>query len=255
MENDMNPKKTNISVIILTKNEETRIETCIKSVSWADEIIVVDNGSTDKTREVVRGLGIKVIERHVSDFSSLRNAGRDVASGEWVLYVDADEVVSEQLQKEIMSVTGKQPFAGYEIRRVNYFLGHQWPGDEYILRLMRNDALVEWYGILHESARVKGTIGRLKNSLVHRTHRTLEEMVTKTNVWSGTEAKLRYDSNHPPIVWWRLVRVMVSAFFDSFIHKGGWRAGTVGWIESVYQAFSMFITYAKLWELQMKNIK
>ncbi len=118
---------------------------------------------------------------------------------------------------------------------------------------MRKSALMEWYGALHETARMKGAIGRLDAPLVHRTHRTLEEMVAKTNTWSKTEARLRYDANHPPVVWWRLLRVMTTAFWDSFIWQGGWKAGTVGWIESIYQAFSMFITYAKLWEKQQSD--
>ena len=141
---------------------------------------------------------------------------------------------------------------GYEIRRKNYYLGHMWPGDEYILRLMRKDALVEWYGKLHETARIRGEIGRLNAPMIHNTHRTLEEMVTKTNEWSEVEAQLRLSSKHPPVVWWRFIRVMATAFINSFIKQGGWRAGVVGLIESTFQAFSMFITYAKLWEKQQK---
>jgi hypothetical protein len=78
-------------------------------------------------------------------------------------------------------------------------------------------------------------------------------MVTKTNEWSLEEAKLRFDAGHPPVVGWRLIRVMITGFWRSFISQGGWKAGTVGWIESIYQGFSMFITYAKLWELQQKK--
>lgn len=250
----MNLKKVNVSAIILAKNEEARIETCIKSVSWAGEVMVIDNGSTDKTREIAKRLGARIIELVTKDFSSLRNAGKDAASGEWVLYVDADEVVSEQLRKEIKEAV-TYASAGYEIRRKNYYLGHPWPGDEYILRLMRKSALVSWLGTLHETARVKGTIGRLDGPLIHNTHRNLEEMVAKTNAWSETEAQLRYDTNHPPVVWWRLLRVMTTAFWGSFIRQGGWKAGIVGWIESIYQAFSMFITYAKLWEIQNQKPK
>lgn len=263
MESNMNLKKTSVSAIILAKNEEARIEACIKSVSWVDEVIVMDNESTDGTRKAALRLGAKIIEQPAKDFSSLRNSGKDAASGEWLLYVDADEVVSQELQEEIAGVisrsreagsrSARQPSVGYEIRRKNYYLGHPWPGDEYILRLMRKSALVAWYGALHETARVKGEIGRLDAPLIHNTHRTLEEMVAKTNVWSETETQLRHDANHPPVVWWRLLRVMTTAFWGSFIRQGGWKAGTVGWIESIYQAFSMFVTYAKLWEKQTRD--
>ena len=81
----------------------------------------------------------------------------------------------------------------------------------------------------------------------------LEEMLDKTNDWSDIEAQLRLDTHHPPVVWWRLLRVMFTGFTRSYIDQRGWRAGTVGWIESIYQAFSMFITYARLWEMQNKT--
>lgn len=242
-----------ISAIIISRNEETRIAKCLSSLAWVDEIIVVDNGSIDSTREIAKEQGaIVILEGDVHDFAKLRNIGKENAHGEWLLYIDADEVVSPQLAKEMREAVSNQQSAisGYEIRRKNYYLGHPWPGDEYILRLMRKDALKEWYGELHESPRVKGEAGTLHAPLLHHTHRTLEEMVTKTNEWSEAEATLRLRAGHPPVVWWRFIRVMLTAFFDSFIWKSGWRAGVVGWIESIYQAFSIFITYAKLWELQ-----
>lgn len=245
-----------LSAIVITRNEEVRIIRCLSSLAWVDEIVVVDNGSTDTTREIAKQYGATVISAgDVGDFAKLRNVGREKARGEWLLYIDADEEVSEELRTEIQKLITHHSslIGGYELRRKNYYLGHLWPGDEYILRLMRKDALVEWYGKLHETARVTGAVGRLEAPLIHDTHRTLTEMVAKTNEWSEAEAKLRFDAGHPPVVWWRLIRVMLTAFFDSFITQGGWRAGVVGWIESIYQAFSMFITYAKLWEMQRKE--
>ncbi len=253
MEDDMNAKQPTVSTIVLALNEGKQIADCLKSIAWADEIIVIDNGSTDETKKIAKSLGAVIVEDRTRDFAHLHNIGKARAKGEWLLYVDADEVVSEELQKEIKEAVRSATVSGYEIRRKNYYLGRQWPGDEYILRLMRKDALGEWYGTLHETARVKGTIGRLDAPLIHHTHRSLEEMVAKTNVWSETEAQLRYDANHPRVIWWRLMRVMVTAFWDSLIRQGGWKAGTTGWIESIYQAFSMFVTYAKLWEKQQKN--
>lgn len=243
----------NISAIIIAKNEVPRILTCLSSLAWADETIVVDNGSTDTTREIAEDHGAIVIPAgDIRDFAKLHNIGREKAHGEWLLYIDADEIVSEELQKEIQKLITHHSslINGYELRRKNYYLGHPWPGDEYILRLMRKDALVEWYGELHETACVNGTIGRLTTPIFHDTHRTLEEMVAKTNEWSEAEATLRFDAGHPPVVWWRFIRVMLTAFFDSFIKQGGFRSGVVGWIESIYQTFSIFITYAKLWEMQ-----
>lgn len=241
-----------ISAIIITRNEEARMAKCLSSLAWADEIIVVDSGSTDTTREIAKVNGATVISAgEIHDFAGLRNIGKEKAHGEWLLYIDADEVVTPQLAKEIQNVT--RPPDSYAIYRKNFYLGQPWPFEEKILRLFHTSALKEWYGELHESPRVKGEAGTLHAPLLHDTHRTLSEMVAKTNEWSEAEAKLRFDAGHPPIVWWRLIRVMLTAFFDSFIKQGGWRAGAVGWIESIYQAFSIFITYAKLWELQQSN--
>lgn len=243
-----------ISVIVLAKDEEERIGACLDAVSWADERIVLDNGSTDGTVEVAKKHGAKVIKTSSKSFADIRNLGRRDAKGEWILYVDADETVTRDLSKEIQSII-KNPHGkiAYALRRKNYYLGKPWPYEEKILRLFQKSALKEWFGDLHESARVEGETGELKGVLLHNTHRTLEEMVAKTNEWSETEVILRFRSHHPIIVWWRLFRVMATAFFHSFIREGGWKAGTIGWIESIYQSFSMFITYAKLWELQQKR--
>lgn len=240
-----------ISAIVLAKNEGWRIRKCLESVSWADERIVIDNDSIDDTAKIAKKLGARLIPSTVKSFAERRNIGSREAKHEWVFYVDADEVVTPELAKEIQNITPH--LDAYWIRRKNYYLGKPWPFEEKILRLFKKSALKEWYGDLHESPRVEGRTGELSAPLLHDTHRTLEEMVAKTNEWSDIEAKLRYDAGHPPVVWWRFFRVMATAFFDSFIKKSGWRAGTVGWIESIYQAFSMFITYAKLWEMQQNN--
>lgn len=249
--------KSNISAVILAKNEEERIEKCLSSLSWVDERIVIDNGSSDKTIEVAKKHHVKVIKDTSEDFSKLRNNGKDVASQEWLLYVDADEQVPDELRQKIVSIIAafdkeKGPF-GYFIKRKNFYLGHPWPSMDKMHRFFWKKALVRWEGKLHETAIVDGPVDTIYEPLLHDTHRTLEEMVEKTNAWSNTEAKLRLDVMHPPVVWWRFLRVMTTAFWNSFITQGGWRAGTVGWIESTYQAFSAFITYGKLWELQQKE--
>ncbi len=242
-------KSMKISAIVIAKNEASRIVKCLSSLAWADEIIVVDNGSTDTTREVANKKGAIVVSAgDTRDFAGLRNIGKEKAHGEWLLYIDADEVVTPQLSKEIQNVT--RPPVSYAIHRKNFYLGQPWPFEEKILRLFHTSALKEWYGELHESPRVEGEVGALRAPLLHDTHRTLEEMIAKTNEWSRVEAMLRLRSGHPPVAGWRFIRVMLPAFFDSFIRQGGWRAGVAGWIESIYQSFSIFITYAKLWELQ-----
>lgn len=249
---------TKISAVIITKNEETTIEDCIKSVSFCDQIIVVDNSSKDKTVEKAKKIGAEVfVQGKNSDFSSLRNLGLEKAKGEWVLYIDADERVSDPLAEEIKQVVqDKSNIGAFKLKRKNFYLGnHEWPTIERMERLFKKEALKEWKGELHESPVIKGEVGELENFLFHYTHKSLSQMLSKTIEWSEIEAKLRFDANHPYISWWRIPRVMLTAFIDSYIKQGGWKVGTAGLIESIYQSFSMFITYSKLWELQNKKVE
>ncbi|KKS90417.1 MAG: Glycosyl transferase family 2 [Microgenomates group bacterium GW2011_GWC1_43_11] len=250
----MNNKSILLSAVVITKNEETRIAKCLESLGFCDEIIVVDNGSTDKTTDIAKRYNTSIERFTETDFSALRNFGKDKSKGIWILYVDADEIITKDLEKEIFQTIDPHPQSdnvnGYYLRRQNYYLGYKWPVQDKMQRLFVKDKLIRWKGKLHETAIIDGKMGVLTNPLIHNTHRTLEEMVAKTNEWSDFEAQLRFNAHHANIAWWRLIRVMMTGFFQSFMREGGWRMGTVGWIESLYQAFSMFITYAKLWELQ-----
>lgn len=245
-----------LTAIIIAKNEEEMIAECLESVRFADLMIVLDNGSTDKTPEIAKKKGAKVYSIDLKDFSALREYGLKKAPAGYILYLDADERVTDGLQDEIQKIlfVDKPTFAAYRIPRKNFYLGNNpWPTTEKLERLFVRRFLKGWKGKLHETAVVAGEIGELEHPILHYTHRDLASMVAKTNTWSETEAKLRLDASHPAMAWWRFPRVMLSAFVDSYIKQEGWKAGTVGLIESIYQGFSMFITYAKLWELQQKE--
>lgn len=248
----MNKIKVSCAAIVVAKNEETRIEACLRALAFCTELIVVDNVSTDKTAVIAARMGAKVIVSQFSDFAKLHNLGAKQAQSDWLLYVDADELVSSQLKDSILGAL-KGDKSGYRVERKNYYLGKQWPKTEHLIRLMRRNALIGWQGVLHETAIIKGDIGVLEGYLVHDTHRTLTEMVIKTNQWSEAEARLRLEAGHPPIAPWRLGRVFFTGLFRTYFYEGGWKAGVVGVIESMYQGFSLFITYAKLWELQQKK--
>lgn len=252
----MNRKKPKLSIVIIARNEAPRIAACIGALRGMGEIIVIDNGSRDDTATVAKQATARVITVTEEGFATLRNHAMRFVTGDWVLYVDADEIVTPTLGQAMargIADDAGSGVAGYELYRKNYYLGHPWPGGEWMLRLFRVAAFRGWEGELHETARVDGSVKRLDGELLHDTHRTLSEMVNKTNEWSETEATLRLVAHHPPMTWWRMIRVTLTGFLHSFFTLGGWRAGTVGWIESMYQGFSMFITYAKLWELQQKS--
>lgn len=242
--------------VVIAKNEEKMIEDCLKSLSFCDEIILIDNDSTDNTKEIAQKKGAKVYEIQTNDFSEIRNLGLSKAQGDWVLYIDADERVTKELAESIKAKIQDKEIKAFKVVRKNYYFGSsEWPYLEKLERLFLKKDFKGWTGKLHESPILDGKTGVLNGFLLHYTHRNLSSMVEKTNKWSDTEALLRFNSNHPKMTWWRFPRVMLTAFFNSYIRQGGWKAGAVGLIESVYQSFSMFITYAKLWELQNLNKK
>jgi len=246
-----------ISAVIITQNSEEYLADCLESIAFCDEIVVIDSGSTDRTVEIAKHLKAKVHVFETDDFSQMRNFGLEKAKSDWVLYIDSDERVTPELAQNIKnqtSISKKNYIGAYYVQRKNFYLGNnEWPQIEQLERLFRKEKLKGWYGKLHESPSFEGEIGLLDGFLLHYTHRDLSSMVAKTVRWSDIEAKLRFESGHPKMSWWRFPRVMSTAFFNSYIKQKGWKLGTVGFIESMYQSFSIFITYAKLWEKQQKN--
>jgi glycosyltransferase involved in cell wall biosynthesis len=246
-----------ISTIIIAKNAENLLADCLDSISFSDEIILIDSGSTDRTKEVAERFKAKVYELKTDNFSEIRNLGLKKVTGDFVFYIDVDERVDTVLEKEIVNMKSKKIDEiqdSFFIQRKNYYLGaHEWPKTEKILRLFKRDKLKGWSGKLHESPIIEGESGILNGYLLHFTHRDLTSMLNKTIKWSKTEAELRFNANHPRMSWWRFPRVMITTFLDYYIKQGGYKIGTAGLVESMYQAFSIFITYARLWELQQKK--
>lgn len=243
-----------ISAVIVAKNEEEVIEECIRSVSFCDEVVVINNSSSDKTAELAKNLGAKVIDVDSNSFSELRNKGKEESSNEWIFYIDADERVSLELSESIKKAKEQQDVDAYKVYRKNYYLGrNEWPKIEEMERLFLKSSLKRWQGDLHETPVFEGKIAILPGYLFHFTHRDLAQMLEKTIDWSDIEAKNRLEAGHPKMSWWRFIRVMATTFINYYLIQRGWRLGTAGLIESIYQSFSTFITYAKLWELQKRK--
>ncbi len=252
-----------ITAIIIAKNEEEMIENCLKSLSWVDDLLVIDTGSTDNTEYIAKKNKARVIKYlSGSNFSDYRNKALEEAKGVWLFYVDADERISEKLKSEIQNILNlKSPFvnhfSAFAIPRKNNLLGRDmrfggwWP--DYVLRLMKKNALSVWEGELHEQPKIVGNVGKLKNPLYHITHRTISSMIQKTNKWSVIEAKLMYYANHPPMTVSRFLSAMFREFWYRAVRKLGFLDGPVGIIEIVFQIFSRLVSYAKLWELQKEN--
>lgn len=155
-----------LSIIIITKDEEGRIKACLESVKWAEEIIIIDNGSTDNTLEVAKKYTDKIFQAEKEDFASIRNLGVEKSKGDWILFVDADERVLESLKNEIAEIIGTNNFSAYAISRKNIIFGKEekygpfWP--DWVIRLLKREDFEEWTGLVHEQPRFKGKLGYTK---------------------------------------------------------------------------------------------
>lgn len=244
-----------LSVVIITKNEEETIFDCLSSIkNLQAEIIIVDDESTDRTREIAKSFKANVFVRKKDDFAGQRNYGLSLSKGDWLLSLDADERLTEPLVREIKKVIASDNYYSvFFLYRQNFYLGTKWPYIEKIPRLFKKNSFQGWFGRLHESPKYQGEARTLENCFLHYTHRDLSSMLYKTISWSEIEAKLRFENNHPQVSWWRFLRVMFTAFINYFFLQKGYKVGTKGIIESTFQAFSIFITYARLYEMQIKN--
>ena len=177
------------------------------------------------------------------------------------MYVDADERVTPLLRKEISSIINSKSsilnYSAYAIPRRNFILGKElkhggwWP--DYAKRLFLKKEFTEWKGELHEEPQYSGRLGHLKNPLIHLKHDNLEEMVDKTNKRSDIEAKLMLLAGHPPMNIARFATAMFREFWLRMVRQAAFLDGSVGIIYAIYQVYSRFISYAKLWELQLKK--
>mgnify|MGYP001574565275 CR=1 FL=1 len=246
-----------LSVIVLTKNEQERIKVCLESVKWADEIIVMDNGSEDDTLDLAKKYTDKIFKVDSEDFDELRNQAMEKAKGDWVFYVDADERVLDSLRKEIEVMITLSDFSAFAISRKNIVFGKEvrygpfWP--DWVIRLLKKSDFETWVGKVHEYPKFHGNLGYSENSLLHLTHRNLDQIVLKSLEWSKIGAKLRLDAGHPKMTGLRFLRIILSEMFNQGILRKGFFNGTIGIMDSILQAFSLYITYVRLWQLQQSK--
>ena len=242
-----------ITVVILSANEADVISRAISSgLLLTNNIIVIDSFSTDDTVKIAKRMRAKVISHKLKDFADQRNFAREQVKTSWVFYLDSDEEMTQELVDEIDNLIGQDTIdrGGYYVGRDTYYFGKNWGMRDHVQRLFRKEFLKKWEGVVHETPVIDGDFGNLDNSLKHYTHRNLSQMVQKTNSWSIHEAQLRFEAGHPAMNPLRFLRVMTTGFLRSYMREKGYKNGTYGVIESMYQAFSMFVTYAKLWEMQ-----
>ncbi len=249
--------KLSVALFIFWPEEKDLIEACLKSVSWADEIVVIDNGAPKEVVDIAKKYTSKIFPCETKDFAQRHNFAKEKCAGDWILYIDSDERVSVALAKRIKEKLQAADACAYMLNRVNFFLGKEVHYGErcpdYVTRLFKKEALKSWSGEIHESSVVDGAIVKLTEPLYHLTHRDIYSMLEKTVNFSEHEALLRLNAKHPQIVWWRLMRVFMTEFYYRIVKLSGWHQGTEGWIDGIFQAFSLFVVYARLWELQRKQ--
>ena len=257
-----------LSVVVLTKNEERHLPGCLASVRWADEVIVLDSFSSDRTVEIARSFGAAVHQRPFRDYADQRNAGIALASAPWLLYVDADERVTPALADEIerevqmAGAEGGEPQqmvrpVGYWIPRHNYLFGrlvkHAGWFPDYQLRLFRRDrAQYDPARGVHELVVLSGLAGALANPLIHYNYDTVAEFVRKQHAYSAQDAAalfrqgVRVRPHH-------FVLQPLREFRRRFISLDGYRDGWMGLLLSLLMAYNEVVKYAKLRQLQVSQ--
>jgi glycosyltransferase involved in cell wall biosynthesis len=245
-----------LSVIIITKDEEQNIRDCLESVKWADEIIVLDSGSGDRTIEICREYTKNIFETDWPGFGIQKNRALLKATSEWVLSIDADERVTEELETEIKDILLNGMKTGYEIPRLSNYCGRfmrhggWWP--DRVLRLFKRERGKFTDALIHERLIVDGDLGRLTHHLVHYTFRDLEKVLDTVNRYSTAGALQRFESGKSGGLR-KAIAHGLWMFLRTYIIKAGFMDGAEGFMLAVSNAEGAYYKYLKLWMLTHKR--
>ena len=244
---------TKVSVVVLTKNEEDRIARCLDSVRWADEIVVVDDQSSDRTLEIVRRYTDKLFVKKMDVEGRHRNWAYAQAKNEWVLSLDADEVVTPELKEEIARVLLKNPQEnGFTIPRRNYIGGYWvkyggwYPSPQ--LRFFRKSKFKYEEVAVHPRAFMDDPCGHLKSDLLHYSYRTIEDFLSKLNNQTTREAQ-KWFAQHKPMRLGRFLYRAIDRFIRTYIAKKGYKDGFYGFVVAFNAGLYQFLSYLKYREL------
>jgi glycosyltransferase involved in cell wall biosynthesis len=247
-----------LTVVVITKNEEENMDDCLGSVKgWADEIVVVDDESTDRTVEISRKYTDRVLHRKMDNEGVHRNWAAAQARNEWVLYLDADERVTPELQEEIAKVLPNTTHAVYAIP-LRTFIGNYWvnhsgwyPG--YKVRLVKKSIFKYEEAKVHPRVFCEGTCGYLTKDIIHYGYPDLAHFLQSLNRQTTLEAEKWVDTDRKMsmlVGFWRTI----DRFFRSYIGKAGWKGGFMGFVIAMYASLYQIMSYAKYYEI-IKGIK
>ncbi len=243
------------TVVIAARNEAANIASCIESVRWAREIIVVENGSTDGTADIARNAGATVIENPFTTIGTQRNVAIERAAHEWILVLDADERASPEMPLELKSLLISPQHAAYRVPRRNVFLGREvkhggWERDRPI-RLFRR-ALRYNSSRVHEHVEVSGSVGEISSTLTHEPYPSLDSWFEKLPRYSAWWAEDRFENGKRVGIGSVVFRPPLR-FLTMYIIRGGWRDGARGALLACMASTSVMAKYARLWTLNHRD--
>ena len=243
-----------LSVVVITRNEARNIRAALRSVRWADELVVVDSGSTDDTVRIARGIADRVTAHEWAGYGAQKNHATELAAHDWVLSLDADERVSPSLAREIQVLLRDEPAArGYRIPRVTRYLGRwirstDWHPDLQLRLYDRRTA--RWNDrLVHESVAVDGPVGRLRGELEHHAYRDVSHHLQTIDRYTTLAARQMHRDGRRS-GWVDLAARPLAAFLRNYVVRRGLRDGMHGLIISILNAGYVFLKFVKLWECQ-----
>jgi glycosyltransferase involved in cell wall biosynthesis len=240
-----------LTVTVITRNESANIVAALESVSWADEVLVVDSRSTDDTVALARQRTGRVFVRDWPGYSAQKNFAAEQASYDWILSLDADERVTPALADEIRALLRDEPpWRGYRIPRVSFYLGRwirstDWYPDHQLRLYDRR--VSAWAGAVHEGVDVKGGVGCLRADLEHVPYRDISHHLQTIDRYTTLAAQQMRQRGKTVGVGGVALRSL-GAFLRNYVVRGGWRDGSVGFMVSVLNSYYVFLKFSKLWE-------
>lgn len=250
-------KKIALSAIVLTRNSERTLNDTLRSVSFCDEVCVVDDCSTDNTVEIAKQNKANIFFRSLGgDFAAQRNFGLSIAKGDWVLFVDSDEIVSEALKFEIREAIKTIDVNGWYVKRQDVMWGTMLRyGETESVRLLRlaKRGSGEWKRPVHEVWEVPTPVATLRSPLLHTPHPDVAHFLYDIDTYSTINAQ-HFFATLGKAAGWQIVLYPVAKFFMNYVFRKGFLDGMPGLIYAVMMSFHSFLTRSKLWQLHYKRV-
>jgi glycosyltransferase involved in cell wall biosynthesis len=241
-----------LSVVILTKNEEKNLEKLLPTLALAEEVVIVDDNSVDKTLKIAEDFGARVYKRKLdNDFAAQRNFGLEKATGNWILFLDTDEEISKELSNEITQLVSNPLIRtqGYHLKRQDFLWGKLMTGTEAgrtkLLRLIKKGK-GKWARRVHEYIIAPENTSVLKNNLIHYPHTTLGEFIKDINYYSTIHAEENRNEGKKASLA-KIIFYPAGKFINNWLILGGYKDGGQGFVVSLMMSLHSFLSWSKLW--------